>query len=134
MTLGVALRGGGVERGRMSTNTQSSGPSISDLVFVGLNRRVAALHRETGQLIWSWKSPRGHGPVALMLDGDRLIASVHGYTYCIDAANGAQLWHNTLSGFGLGVPCLTSFRSSSMASSMLAQHAANNQASDSAGA
>ena len=113
----------------MSTNTQPSRTSVSDLIFVGLNRRVAALHRETGQLIWSWKSARGHGPVALMLDGDRLIASVHGYTYCLDAADGAELWQNALSGFGLGVACLTSFRGSSMASSMLAQHAARDRAS-----
>ena len=97
-------------------------PAVIDLVFVGFNRRVAALHRETGVIVWQWKSPKGSGAVALMLDGDRVIASVHGYTFCLDAVTGRQLWRNDLPGFGVGITCLTSFRSSSMASSMLAQH------------
>jgi len=80
----------------------------ADLVFVGFNRRVAALHRETGELIWSWKSPQGTGFVVLLYDTDRLIASVQGYTYCLDPGTGAQLWSNPLTGFGLGVPCLAS--------------------------
>ncbi|MFN3244173.1 MAG: PQQ-binding-like beta-propeller repeat protein [Planctomycetota bacterium] len=106
----------------MSTSTPSGSPAIADLVFVAFNSRAAALDRETGELVWKWRSPRGYGPVALMLDGDRVIASVQGYTYCIDAATGRQLWQNDMKGFGIGIPCLTSFRSSSMATSMLAQH------------
>jgi len=106
----------------MSTSNPSDSPAIADLVFVAFNSRAAALNRDTGEIVWRWRSPRGYGPVALMLDGDRVIASVQGYTYCIDAATGRQLWNNDMTGFGLGIPCLTSYRSSSMASSMLAQH------------
>ncbi|MEZ6037661.1 MAG: PQQ-binding-like beta-propeller repeat protein [Planctomycetota bacterium] len=94
---------------------------VADLVFVGFNSRAAALHRESGEIVWKWKSPQGSGAVALMLDGDRVIAAVKGYTYCLDAATGNELWRNTMSGFGTGITCMTSFRSSSMASSMLAQ-------------
>lgn len=112
----------------------TSAPAVIDLVFVGFNRHVAALHRETGAVVWKWRSPKGRGPVALMLDGDRLIAAVNGYTYCLDAETGRRLWQNEMAGFGLGITCLTSFRSSSMATSMLAQHQqqARNQAASAA--
>jgi len=95
---------------------------VAERVCVGFNRRVAALHRETGEIIWDWRAPRGGSPVAVMLDGDRLITSAQGYTYGLDAASGRQLWNNDRKGFGAGIACLTSSRSSSMASSMLAQH------------
>lgn len=117
----------------MSTGSPSE-PSIAELVFIGLNRRVAALDRASGALTWQWKAPHGAGAVALMLDGDRLVASVQGYTYCLDAASGKELWSNKLKGFGLGIACLTSYRSSSMASSMLSQHAQANSAAAAAGA
>lgn len=80
----------------------------ADLVFVGFNSRIAALHRETGQLMWQWKSPKGSRYVALLLDQDRLIASVMGYTYCLDPLTGQELWRNELPGFGTGVTCLAS--------------------------
>lgn len=80
----------------------------ADLVFVGFNKRVCALHRDTGELVWSWKSPEGAGYVVLLYDTDRLIASIQGYTYCLDPATGEQMWSNPLKGMGLGVPCLAS--------------------------
>jgi hypothetical protein len=80
----------------------------ADLVFVAFNKRVCALNRDTGELVWSWKSPEGSGYVVLLYDSDRLIASVQGYTYCLDPATGEQMWSNSLKGMGLGVPCLAS--------------------------
>jgi outer membrane protein assembly factor BamB len=80
----------------------------ADLVFVGFNKRVCALNRDTGELAWSWKAPEGSGYVVLLYDSDRLIASVQGYTYCLDPATGEQMWSNPLKGMGLGVPCLAS--------------------------
>ena len=74
----------------MSSNDATATSTVSDHVFVGFNSKVAALHRETGEVVWQWKSPKGRGPVALMLDGDRVIASIYGYTYAIDAATGEQ--------------------------------------------
>jgi len=83
-------------------------PRIEDLVFVGFNSRAAALDRYDGRIVWSWKAPQGSGFVALLLDGDRLIASVQGYTYCLDPLTGVQVWANPMSGFGLGVPSIAS--------------------------
>ena len=106
----------------MATDSASSNVAIADLVFVGFNKRAAALHRETGEIAWQWKASKGMGFVALLLDGERLIASVHGYTYCLDPLTGKELWMNAMSGFGLGVPCLVSFRGgSSLAASLLGQ-------------
>jgi outer membrane protein assembly factor BamB len=85
--------------------------TIDDLIFVGFNSRIFALDRYTGELAWHWKSPRGSSShVALLLDGDRLIASVNGYMYCLDPLFGQVVWANELKGFGTGVAALTSAR------------------------
>lgn len=77
--------------------------SIETLIFVGLNGFVAALHRETGELIW--KSEKMHaGYVTLLLDGDQLIVSTNGYIYCLSPYTGKILWHNPMKGFGIGAP------------------------------
>ncbi|UCD52692.1 MAG: PQQ-binding-like beta-propeller repeat protein [Phycisphaerales bacterium] len=78
-------------------------------VFVGLNSRVAALDRDTGQTQWQWRAPKPHsgGYVSLLpLDGQHLIVSVNGYTYCLDPRTGAQVWANDLPGFGSQVASL----------------------------
>lgn len=80
----------------------------ADLIFVGFNSRVCALDRDTGSLVWQWKAAQGTGFVVLLYDTDRLIASVQGYTYCLDPATGDQMWANPLKGMGLGAPCLCS--------------------------
>ena len=79
---------------------------MNDLVFVGLKSRVAALRRDTGEMVWSWRAPKPRGGSylsLLVIDKTRLIASVDGYTYCLDARTGAELWFNELKGFGTGV-------------------------------
>ena len=88
--------------------------SLLDLVYVSFNSRVAAIDRDTGEVVWDWKSPKGHSPhVAMLLDGDRLIVSVQGYTYCLDAMSGALMWSNAFKGFGYGVPSLASLHGNS---------------------
>ena len=91
------------------------------LVFVGFNSRVVALDRDTGKRAWDWHSPKGTGFVAVLLDGDRLIVSVQGYTYCLDPSTGVCQWSNPLKGMGVGIPCLTSAHGSTLAWSNLAQ-------------
>jgi outer membrane protein assembly factor BamB len=81
---------------------------LDQLVFVGFHSRVAALSRVNGRLIWEWRSPKGRGYTTLLLDGDRLIVSVMGYTYCLDPVTGEQLWFNELTGFGSGVASIAS--------------------------
>lgn len=82
--------------------------TCDQFVFVGFNSRVAALDRETGELKWQWRATQGKGYVSLLLDRDRLIVSVQGYTYCLDPQTGEQRWFNPLPGFGTGVTCLAS--------------------------
>ena len=43
--------------------------NTADLVFVGFNRRVAALNRRTGDIVWEWKASNGTAYVSLLLDG-----------------------------------------------------------------
>jgi len=84
--------------------------NIEDLVFVGFNSRVAALDQQTGEIVWDWSAPRGWRYVSLLLDGPRLFVAIAGYTYCLDAVTGQQLWTNPMTGFGLGVTSLVSAR------------------------
>jgi outer membrane protein assembly factor BamB len=98
----------------MAASEQSSVSSpardAGSLVFASFNSRVVALDRETGELTWKWKSPKGSGLPVILLDGDRLIVSVQGYMYCLDPVSGAELWQNPLKGLGIGMPCLASAR------------------------
>src|SRR5690349_14162179 len=82
---------------------------IDDLIFVGLNGYAAALHRDTGDIIWSNNQMKS-GYVTLLLDGDRLIVSTNGYMYCLDPYTGQTLWHNSMVGFGYGPTALASVR------------------------
>jgi outer membrane protein assembly factor BamB len=108
--------------------------TIADLVFVGFNKQVAALDRYTGEIVWTWKAKQGSGFVALLLDGDRLIASVSGYTYCLDPLFGQEVWQNPLPGMGMGVPCLASVNGSSTSGMSAAGAAAAQQAAAAAAA
>jgi outer membrane protein assembly factor BamB len=76
---------------------------IEQLIFVGLNGYVVALHRDSGEIVWSNKQLH-HGYVTLLLDGDRLIASSSGYIYCLNPYTGKILWHNPMKGYGMAVP------------------------------
>ena len=103
--------------------------TIQDLAFVGFHSRVVALDRETGRIVWDWKSPKGSSShVAVLLDGDRLIVSVQGYMYCLDPITGRQLWNNPLKGFGTGIPSLTSIHGNSGSAAAAALIASQQQA------
>lgn len=103
----------------------------NDLIYVGFNSRVAALDRRSGDTRWSWKSRKGSGYVTLLLDGDRLIVSVQGYTYCLDPATGEERWFNELDGMGIGVASLASARGGSVG---VSAHAAAEEAARQAAA
>lgn len=78
---------------------------LSNLVIVGFNGYVVALHIDTGDIVWEWKASHYSGGYVslLLVDKDHLIASVDGYTYCLHPVTGEQLWFNKLSGYGTGV-------------------------------
>ena len=84
-------------------NSQYFPMDITELIFAGFNSRVVAMSRETGEVAWIWKSPKSMSQyVAVMLDGDILIASVSGYMFGIDPLTGATIWHNPWRGTGVG--------------------------------
>jgi len=93
------------------SETQPNDPmNVNDLIFTGFNRRVAALDRKSGELIWQWKSPNsgGYGLVTLLLEGDLLIVAVDGYHYALNPLNGMTIWTNEMAGIGTGATCLVS--------------------------
>ena len=104
---------------------------IEDLVFVGFNSRVVALNRDTGTLLWQWKSPKGTGYTTVLLDGDRLIVSIMGYTYCLVPLTGQALWFNELPGMGTGVASLASVRGGSAVNLEAAASRASDEAASS---
>lgn len=117
----------------MPTSPSKPNARLEDLVFVGFNRYVAALDRYTGEKAWSWKSPHTGTPV-LLLDGDRLIVSVNGYTFCLDPLFGQLVWQNDLPGMGVGIPTLVSLRGSSASAHVIQTAAQQAAASGATGA
>lgn len=103
-------------------------PRLEDLVFVGFNSRVVALDRYRGEIRWQWKAPHGGGLPTILVDGDRLIVSCMGYTWCLDPVTGAMVWHQPLKGLGMGIACLASVRGSSEIGPAAAQAAASRAA------
>jgi outer membrane protein assembly factor BamB len=106
---------------------------LDQLIFVGLNGYALALHRDTGEIVWS-NSEMHSGYVTLLLDGDRLIASTSGAIYCLDPHTGKILWHNPLKGYGRWAPtAIVSVRGQS-SQSLLQQMAEEEQQAAAAGA
>lgn len=106
--------------------------TIDQLVFVGLNGYALALHRDTGQIVWSNNNLKS-GYVTLLLDGDQLIVSTNGYIYCLDPLSGAILWNNPLKGYGAGAPTsLLSIRGNAIGQATLIQQASVKVAAETA--
>lgn len=95
---------------------------VTDLVYVGLLSRVAALDRQTGEIIWQWQAAKGSSYLTLLVDRDLVIVSVDGYTYGLDAATGRERWFNPMKGFKTGVASIATAHSSTPNT---AAHAAN---------
>ena len=87
--------------------------SIEDVIFIGFAKQVFAVDRYDGSIQWEWRADHGSGFVSLMLDGDRLIASCNGWTWCLDPMSGAEVWHQPFKGKGTGIPAIVSTRSNS---------------------
>jgi outer membrane protein assembly factor BamB len=106
-----------------------SGRTITtrDLLFIGFNGRVIAVDRADGSVAWKWRPSRrgmGHGTVTLLPDGDRLFASMMGYTWALDPVDGRELWYQPLKGEGQGIPTLATMVSSSDGARLAATAAA----------
>ena len=110
---------------------------LKNMVFVGFNSRIAALHRDNGEIVWQWRAPKPMGGTyvsLLLLDETRLIASASGYTYCLDPRTGEELWYNELTGFGTGVASIVALGAHNPHHAILAAAAADEAASSSSAA
>jgi hypothetical protein len=103
--------------------------NLDQLVFAGFNRRVAALDRQTGTIVWQWKAPKGNCYVSLLLDQNVLIVSVDGYLFGLDAVSGNELWYNPMKNFGSGVTSLVSRHGQSFSPVLAAASSAASSAS-----
>ncbi len=92
--------------------SKSAERTIHDLVYVGLNGRVVAVDRYSGEIAWQFKAPKGTGYVSLLVDADRLLMGVGGYAYCLDPIFGQVVWSNPLKGFGTGITSMATVRGS----------------------
>ena len=112
--------------------------NITDLVFTGFNRRVAAIHRLNGEIAWQWRAPKGASYVSLLLENDILVVAVDGYMYGLDPRTGRELWFNPMKGFGTGVTSLVSANGNSSnpihlaAADIRARQASNSSSSSTA--
>src|SRR5258706_8590344 len=100
---------------------------MDQMVFAGLNGRVMALNRDSGQIVWQWRSPKPRsGFGSLMLDGDRLLVGLSGYLYCLEARTGRLMWENPFTGYGVGIFSFASVRGQAQANAA-AQYVADVQ-------
>jgi outer membrane protein assembly factor BamB len=107
---------------------------LKDLLFLGLNGRVAALDRHSGEIVWEWtaKDPDKNravgGYMTLLVDQGQLFVSANGYTYRLEPITGDELWANPLRGWGVGPAALAT--STAASQQVLTAAAAAKQAAE----
>lgn len=94
-------------------------PTIADMAFLGLNGRVVAVDRQTGQVAWDRTVSRWGTYVSVLLDGDRLLVGTKGEIHCLDPLTGRHLWQNPLKGYGYGVMAIATVRGSTGAQALM---------------
>jgi outer membrane protein assembly factor BamB len=102
--------------------------TTNDLLFVGFNGRVIALDRADGSVVWKWKPSQkglGDNTLTLLPDGERLFATIMGYTWALDPVDGRELWYQPLKGEGQGIATLATFSAAADALRLAAATAAN---------
>lgn len=95
---------------RPSTRTESCMPRDPQvLVYVGIRNAVVALDDRTGTEVWRAEL-RSSDYVAVLWDGEALLAANAGEVWRLDPQHGHVLWHNELKGMGRGLVSLASSR------------------------
>lgn len=81
---------------------------VTDLLYVGSGRTVAALDRLTGLTAWRIKLPRlfAGNIVMLLPHGSELYVGRGGYVYCLDRFNGSVLWERGVTSGSSGLTVL----------------------------
>lgn len=106
--------------------------TTDDLLFVSFGKRLFALDREDGSIVWKWEVPKGGSTMLAILPSvDRVFASSQGYTWALDAVDGKELWFQPFKGEGVGIPMLATMSSGSASLSAAAAAAAAAQAANS---
>lgn len=79
--------------------------STENRLYILSNGRVAALDKNTGEMIWEIRlknyvkvSSYTYGQI--IAEGDRLFVSISGIALCLSAADGSLIWKNELKGWG----------------------------------
>jgi outer membrane protein assembly factor BamB len=79
----------------------------SDILLLGLKKRVAAIERASGRILWETKLKGGQGDfVTLLCDGPWIYAAAGGHLHCLHFHTGEVLWTNNLPGYGFGLASL----------------------------
>lgn len=79
----------------------------SDVILLGMKKKVAAVERATGRILWEKKLRGGQGDfVTLLCERGLVFACAGGHLHCLELATGAELWQNELSGYGYGLASL----------------------------
>ncbi len=80
----------------------------TDVLLLGMKKRVAMIEKATGRVLWEAKLGGGAGNdfVTIVCDGSRVFAASSGHLHCLDFQSGQLLWSNGLSGFGYGIATL----------------------------
>jgi outer membrane protein assembly factor BamB len=108
---------------------------LHQFLFLALNGRVAALDRDSGEIVWQWtatdpdKRRAVGGYMTLLVDQGQLFVSANGYTFRLDPLTGAELWANPLRGWGLGPAALATSTAAS-SQQVLTAAAAQQQAQE----
>ena len=76
-------------------------------LIIGTNGNVAAIDPATGRELWRTSlktggliSPTTYEDVSVLLKDGLVFAGCCGHLFCLNAASGDILWHNSLSGMG----------------------------------
>ncbi len=87
---------------------ESAPAALDQIVVLGMARRVAAISKSDGAILWSTElsNALGNPFVTLVLDSDRIFAGCAGHLHCLDLATGRILWTNELPGYGYGLASL----------------------------
>jgi outer membrane protein assembly factor BamB len=95
----------------------------SDLLVIGVGGHAVAIDPETGTELWRTRL-KSSSFVTVFPAGPRVFAGAGGELFCLETASGNILWHNKLTGLGLGIVAFSSSTDTVVSAALEAQRAA----------